>query len=162
MVRDEMCSVCEFCDETYRSKGAAQRCEYQHRIDGLVGKVSNEREATTQDVYEEIIEWLELSFEAAQPVFGTRECPRCDEQVHETWMECPRCNLLLHDHTTSGTLACGNCENTALRLMRKDGVTKGLAVDCPECETFVSHGKGVFDAMTADGPGHEWVGENDG
>lgn len=157
MVDLEQRYTCQYCDETYRTERGAEKCELEHEMHDHVSRVANVRGVEMLDVFDDIVDWLELSFEYADPVFGADECPRCGYTVHESWMECPGCNVLLRDHSLSGTLACSECQNTDLKIMRKDGVTDGFGVRCTDCGNYVIHGRGVFGTVEADGEGHEWL-----
>lgn len=157
MVQTEQRHLCQFCDESYRTERAARHCELNHRIENNVDRLANVRDVEKVDVYEDVIEWLRLSLDHVDPIFGTQECPRCEYTVHETWMECPACNVILRDHSLSGTLSCAECGNTDLTIGRKEGVTDGFGVQCSDCGSFVAHGKGVFD--TRSHPDGEVMGE---
>lgn len=151
-------NVCEYCSQTYEDEESAERCELMHEVENEAGTLAAIREVPREQVLRDVRRWLERSQEHSDPIFGMEECPRCDKRVHETWMECPACNVILHDHSASGTLSCGYCGSVALKLMRKDGVTKGLGIRCTECDSFVAHGRGLFQTIEVDGPGEgEWL-----
>lgn len=142
---------CEECSETYRTVGAAEACERDHKIDDLISRISEATNEHEKTIRARVIEYLELSLEHSLEHFGTKECPQCETMVHETWEECPECRNRLLDPYTGGTLKCGNCDSISVKVMRKDGVTGGVGVRCMDCDEFVAHFNGVFNTRITEG-----------